>query len=307
LKNVTKIEPVKPIMPELKKVAAYARVSMESERLQHSLAAQVSYYSDLIQKHPGWKYAGVYADDGISGTKTTKRDEFNRMLQDCEDGKIDIILTKSISRFARNTVDLLTTVRRLKELGISVRFEKEKIDSLSEDGELMLTLLASFAQEEIRSLSDNVKWGTRKRMEKGIPNGHFTILGYEWEDDHLVIVPEEAAIVRRIYQNFLDGKSRLETERELAAEGITTKKEDSVLLIPTLRSSSRTSPTPATYSCRRNSSRTRLTSSAAKTTVSCRSIMWKTPTSRSSAWRPSSMCRRKWPDEKNSVLWQTKA
>ena len=117
---------------------------------------------------------------------------------------------------------MLVTIRRLKELGISVRFEKEGIDTLTESGELLLTLLASFAQEESRSISENVKWGVRKRMEQGIPNGRFRILGYRWQDGRLVVVPEEAAIVRRIYQDFLDGKSRLETERALDAEGIRT-------------------------------------------------------------------------------------
>ena len=221
--KIRKIEPVMPTLPTRKKVAAYARVSMETERLHHSLSAQVSYYSDLIQRNPEWEYAGVYADDGITGTKANSREEFQRMLEDCEAGKIDIVLTKSISRFARNTVDLLETVRHLKELGVSVRFEKENIDSLSGDGEVMLTLLASFAQEEIRSLSENEKWSVKKRFEQGIPVGKPRILGYEWEGNHLVIVPEEAAIVKRIFQNFLDGKSRLETERELNGEGITTK------------------------------------------------------------------------------------
>ena len=186
MRIVNKIEAKTPQIPRRKRVAAYARVSMESERLQHSLSAQVSFYSSLIQSNPAWEYVGVYADNGITGTKTEAREEFNRMIADCEAGKIDIVLTKSISRFARNTVDLLNTVRRLKELGVSVQFEKERIDSLTEDGELMLTLLASFAQEEIRSLSDNVKWGTRKRFEKGIPNGRFQIYGYRWEGDHLV-------------------------------------------------------------------------------------------------------------------------
>ena len=222
MRKINKIEPTLPVLPTRKKVAAYARVSVETERLHHSLSAQVSYYSELIQANPEWEYVGVYADDGISGTKASKREEFQRMLDDCEAGKIDIILTKSISRFARNTVDLLETVRHLKELGIEVRFEKENINSLSGDGEVMMTLLASFAQEEITSLSNNVKWGVRKRMEQGIPNGHFRIYGYRWEGDQLVIEPEEAAIVRRIFQNFLDGKSRLETEREFEAEGITT-------------------------------------------------------------------------------------
>jgi site-specific DNA recombinase len=220
--KMRRIEPPVALLEAKKKVAAYARVSVDTERLQHSLSAQISYYSALIQKNPEWEYAGVYADEGITGTCREKRDDFMRMLSDCEAGKIDIILTKSISRFARNTVDLLETVRHLKELGIEVRFEEQSISTFSNDGELMLTILASFAQEESRSISDNVKWATRKRFEKGIPNGKFRIFGYRWEEDRLVIVPEEAAIVRRIFQNFLDGKSRLETEREFAAEGITT-------------------------------------------------------------------------------------
>lgn len=220
------IQQVKHPAPKLKKrlkVAAYARVSVESERMHHSLSAQVSYYSGLIQKNPEWEYAGVYADYGISGTGTAKRDAFNRMLADAEAGKIDLILTKAIQRFARNTVDLLQTVRHLKEIGVEVWFEKENIRTFSNDGELMLTILASFAQEESRSISQNIKWHIQKRFEQGIPNGRFNLYGYRWEGDQLVIVPEEAAVVRRIFQNFLDGKSRLETEREFAAEGITTR------------------------------------------------------------------------------------
>lgn len=223
MRIINKIEPKIPQMPSRKKVAAYARVSMESERLQHSLSAQVSYYSELIQKNPAWEYAGVYADDGITGTKTNDRTEFNRMLADCEAGKIDIILTKSISRFARNTVDLLNTVRHLKELGISVQFEKERIDSLSEDGELMLTLLASFAQEEIRSLSDNVKWGTIQRFKQGIPNGKFNIYGYKWVGDKLAVIPEEAKIVRFMYREYMKGASRIEIGRMLMEQGIYTR------------------------------------------------------------------------------------
>ena len=224
MKTVTKIESAVPQMPERKKVAAYARISMETERLQHSLSAQISYYSELIQKHADWQYAGVYADDGISGTGTSKRDEFRRMVEDCEAGKIDIILTKSISRFARNTVDLLNTVRHLKELSISVRFEKEHIDSLSEDGELMLTLLASFAQEESRSISDNVKWGTIKRFQQGIPNGQMRVFGYEWVDGKLTLLPEEAKTVRYIYREYIKGASRIEIGRALNEKGIFTRK-----------------------------------------------------------------------------------
>lgn len=223
-KSITRIDAKKPDLLQRKRVAAYARVSMDTERLMHSLSVQVSYYSELIQNTPGWEYAGVYADEGITGTKMDSRPEFIRMLADCEAGKIDIILTKSLSRFARNTVDTLNVVRRLKELGIEVRFEKERINSLADEGELLITIMASFAQEEVRSLSENVKWGMRKRFEQGIPNGHFHVYGYRWEGDQLVIQPDEAAIVRRVFQNFLQGKSRLETEREFAAEGITTAK-----------------------------------------------------------------------------------
>ncbi|MHC1787332.1 MAG: recombinase family protein [Christensenellales bacterium] len=223
MKTVTKVESSIPRMPQRKNVAAYARVSMETERLQHSLSAQISYYSELIQKHAGWQYVGVYADDGISGTKISRRDEFRRMVEDCEAGKIDIILTKSISRFARNTVDLLNTVRRLKELGVSVRFEKENIDSLSDDGELMLTLLASFAQEEIRSLSENVKWGTIKRFQKGIPNGQMRIFGYDWVDGQLTIIPDEADIIRWMYREYMKGASRIEIGRALNDKGIFTR------------------------------------------------------------------------------------
>lgn len=201
-------------------MAAYARVSVESERMNHSLSAQISYYNGLIQRNPEWEFAGVYADDGISGTTIDKRKGFKQMLADCEAGKIDIILTKSIQRFARNTVDLLTTVRHLKDLGIEVRFEKEHIRSLTGDGELMLSILASFAQEESRSISENVKWGTRKRFAQGIPNGRFQIYGYRWQGDQLVPEPKEASVVKLIYDNFLKGLSAETTEKQLEEMGI---------------------------------------------------------------------------------------
>lgn len=207
MKKVRKIEPTLMPMPAKKKVAAYARVSRDTERLMHSASAQVSYYSKLIQSNPEWTYAGVYADYGISGTQTLKRDAFQRMLQDCEDGKIDIILTKSISRFARNTVDLLKTVRHLKELGIEVRFEEQNIRTLSSDGELMLTILASFAQEESRSISENVKWGIRKRFQSGeIGTVNKHIWGYRYDEvlRQYVIIPEEAETVRWMFQMYLD-------------------------------------------------------------------------------------------------------
>lgn len=223
MREVSKVKPSAPIMTRKKRVAAYARVSLDSERLMHSLLAQVSYYSEYIQKNPQWIYAGVYADEGISGTRMEKRDEFNRMMKDCDEGMIDIILVKSISRFARNTVDLLNAVRHLKALGIEVRFEKENINSMSNDGELMLSILASFAQEESRSISENVKWGTRKRFEQGIPNGRVRTYGYRWEGDTLVVVQEEAETVKRIYAEFIGGKVPRAIAKGLNDDGITTR------------------------------------------------------------------------------------
>lgn len=223
MKKIEKIEATKPAILERKKVCAYARVSMETDRLKHSLSAQISYYSKLIQNNPEWEFKGVYSDYGITGTSTVKRAGFREMLEECEKGNIDLILTKSIKRFARNTVDLLKVVRHLKSKGIEVRFENENINSLSGDGELMLSILASFAQEESRSISENVKWGTRKRFEQGIPNGKFSIYGYRWENDHLVIIEEEAKIIRRIYDEYLSGKSRIQIEKQFDAEGIRTR------------------------------------------------------------------------------------
>ena len=201
------------------RVAAYARVSVDA--LHHSLAAQVSYYSSLIQKNPAWEYAGVYADEGITGTSTTHRTEFKRLIADCNAGKIDLVLVKSISRFARDTVDCLHTVRRLKEKGIAVRFERENIDSTSEDGELLLTLLASFAQEESRSIGDNIRWGVRRRFAQGIPNGHKAPYGYRWDGEMFRIIQAEGEIVKEIYRRYLAGESAYAISKILAGRGIT--------------------------------------------------------------------------------------
>lgn len=222
MRTIRKIERSIPNLKKRKKVAAYARVSVDSERMHHSLSAQVSYYNSLIQKNPEWEYAGVYADYGISGTRIKKRQEFQRMLEDAAAGKIDIILTKSIQRFARNTLNLLSTVRHLKEIGVEVWFEKENIHTLSGDGELMLTILASFAQEESRSISDNIKWRFKKKFEQGIPHARFFVYGYRWEGDNLVTNPYEAKVVQRIFGDYLSGKTRKDIARELKVEGIRT-------------------------------------------------------------------------------------
>ena len=216
--KIRRVQPSTVLQKKLR-VAAYARVSVDT--LHHSLAAQVSYYSSLIQKNPAWEYAGVYADEGITGTSTTHRTEFKRLIADCNAGKIDLVLVKSISRFARDTVDCLHTVRQLKEKGIAVRFERENIDSMSEDGELLLTLLASFAQEESRSIGDNIRWGVRRRFRQGIPNGHKPPYGYTWDGEMFHIVPSEGEIVKEIFRRYLAGESAYFIAKSLAGYGIT--------------------------------------------------------------------------------------
>jgi site-specific DNA recombinase len=206
MKTITQLPCTKVIIPKLKRVAAYARVSIEAELNLHSLEAQVDHYSKLIKATPGWEFAGVYADSGITGTKAD-RPGFKNLLTACDEGKVDIILAKSISRFARNTVILLSTIRHLKERGISVRFERENIDTLSSDGELMISLLAAFAQEESLSISENTKWAIRKNFAAGIGNNFRDIYGYRYNDNKFVIVPEEAKIVKLVYSSYLEGKS----------------------------------------------------------------------------------------------------
>lgn len=206
-----------------KRVAAYARVSLETDKLAHSLSAQKSYYSEYIRQTPDWVLAGIYADSFISGTQTSRREEFRRLIADCEQGKIDIVLCKSISRFARNTVDLLKTVRHLKELGIEVRFEKENISSLSSDGELMLTILASFAQEESRSISENVKWGIRRRFKAGTAGvRNKSVFGYRYDGGKYVVVPEEAEVVRLIFRDYIEGVPLRKIAERLREMGIKT-------------------------------------------------------------------------------------
>ncbi len=218
---IRKIQPTIPKAPELKRVAAYARVSLEKDTMLHSLSAQVSYYSEKIQRHPGWRYAGVYADEALTGTKA-ERPEFQRLLADCRAGLIDMMITKSISRFARNTVTLLATVRELKLLGVDVFFEKENIHSISVEGELMLTILASYAQEESRSVSENCKWKIRKQFEQGNPVST-QLLGYRGKNGTFEIIPEEAHTVRMIFEDYLSGMGRNAILKKLLVSGIPTK------------------------------------------------------------------------------------
>ena len=215
-----------PQMPKRLRVAAYGRVSSDKNSMLHSLAAQVEYYSRLIQEHRDWVYCGVYSDEGISGLNTRKREKFNQMIEDALAGKIDLIVTKSVSRFARNTVDSLITIRKLKEIGCECYFEKEGIYTFDSKGELLLTIMSSLAQEESRSISENVTWGQRKRFSDGkVSLGYSRFLGYTKGPDKehpLVIVPEEAGIVRRIYSEFVSGKSTFTIAKRLTDDGIPT-------------------------------------------------------------------------------------
>ena len=203
------------------RVAAYCRVSTDSEEQLNSYETQKAYYTQLIADNPNWDDAGIYADEGISGTDMRKRDAFNRMIAACKRGRIDMILTKSLSRFARNTVDCLDTIRMLKARNIGVLFEKENINTLTESSEFLITLFSSFAQAESESLSKNVSWGIRKSMEAGnVPMHYATLLGYrKGEDGNPEIVPEEAETVRQIYRWYIKGYSLAQIQKELEARG----------------------------------------------------------------------------------------
>ena len=209
--------PIKPDIPSFKRVAAYVRVSNLKDAMLQSLSTQVSYYNDFIQRHAGWQYAGVYVDEGLTGTKDL-RPEFQRLLADCRGGKIDMIITKSTTRFARNTVTMLETVRMLKEFDVDVFFEKENIHSMSGDGELMLTILASFAQEESRSVSENCKWRLQEKMKQGELVGLRGMYGYTIGKNRVTIQPDQAETVRRIFQAYISGRSSVEIARGLVAD-----------------------------------------------------------------------------------------
>ena len=209
-------------MSEKIRVAAYVRVSSKSDQLTHSLEAQTAHYTDLVNQNPNWKLVGIYSDNGISGMSMKKRAGFLQLLSDCNQKKIDKILVKSVSRFARNTVDLLNVIRQLRLLGISVWFEEQQMDSLTAEGELMLALIAGIAQAESESISENAKWAIRKSFQHGIGNTRHRMFGYEWNEEKLMIVPDEAVVVRRIYTEFLSGISMSKIAKKLASEGVKT-------------------------------------------------------------------------------------
>lgn len=215
---VERVDSYIPAQPRALRVCAYARVSSGKDAMLHSLSAQVSHYSEMIQSHIGWVYCGVYSDEALTGTKSD-REGFQQMLTDCRAGKIDMVITKSISRFARNTVTLLQTVRELKSMGIDVYFEVQYIHTISADGELMMTILASYAQEESLSASENQKWRVRKAFENGeLINLRF-LFGYSITADGVQINEKEAAIVREIFSRFNGGESMSSISRDLNARG----------------------------------------------------------------------------------------
>lgn len=203
-------------------MAAYCRVSTDQDEQLSSYENQVRYYQDYIRQNPLYELVDIYADEGISGTNTKKRTEFNRLIGECRKGKIDRIIVKSISRFSRNTLDCLKYVRELKELGIGVTFEKENIDSLDAKGEVLLTILSSLAQDESRSISENATWGIRKKFERGEIRVNTTkFVGYDkGENGNLIINEEQAKIVRRIFQDFLQGETPESIARSLKEEGV---------------------------------------------------------------------------------------
>ena len=221
VKTIRKIAPQKMMLLKRKRVCAYARVSSGKDAMLHSLSAQISYYSGMIQKNPKWMYAGVYADEAITGTKGS-RAEFQRMITDCRTGKIDMIITKSIARFARNTVTLLETVRELKELGVDVYFEEQNLHSMSGDGELMLTFLASYAQEESRSVSENCKWRIRKEFSEGNPATWRFMYGYRINKGRIEIHPAEASVVKWVFDSYIAGYGTAEIARTLRENNVPT-------------------------------------------------------------------------------------
>ena len=208
--------------PKKKRVAAYARVSCGRDAMLHSLSAQVSYYSTLIQGRNDWEFVCVYVDEALSGTRDSRGD-FQRMLADCRAGKIDMIITKSISRFARNTITTLTTIRELSAIGVDVYFEEQNIHTLGEEGELVLTLLAAYAEEEARSVSQNIRWHIESNFKQGLL-WVTSMYGFQQVDSRLEIVEEEAEMLRRAADIYLAGGRPIELERAFAEAGVVGKK-----------------------------------------------------------------------------------
>ena len=216
--KINKIDVEEPLV-RLKRVCAYARVSSDKEAMLQSLSSQVSHYNKMISSNPKWQFIRVYADEGISGTKED-RPEFKRMVEDAKAGMIDLIITKSISRFGRNTETVIRTIREMNALGVDVYFESQNLNTLSSDGEFMLTVLASYYQEEARSVSENMKWRIKRDFEKGISWGARDFYGYRVENKNFIVVPEQAEVVKKIFSLYINGLGILAITKQLNQEGI---------------------------------------------------------------------------------------
>ena len=222
----------------IKRVAAYCRVSTDNEDQANSFESQQKYYKKYILEHPDWELYEIFADEGVSGTSTKKRKEFNRMIECAKNGDIDLIITKEISRFARNTLDSISHTRQLKKYGVGVIFMNDNINTLDSDAELRLTIMSSIAQDESRRTSERVKWGQKRRMEDGVVFG-CSMLGYDVENGKMTINEEGAKIVRLIYHKFVnEGKGTHTIARELKEEGIksmTAKDWSNTVILRVLR------------------------------------------------------------------------
>lgn len=229
VRTITKIE-ANPILTSRKdeyrrlRVAAYCRVSTDEEDQLNSLETQMQYYSSKIAENPNWTLVGIYADEGITGTRTDKREQFMKLMRDCQKGKVDYIMTKSTTRFARNTVDSLTWIRKLRAIGIGVYFEEQNLDSSKVENETLIGFFSVMAQSESESISGNVKWGIQKRMRNGTYAVRFDMLGYrKGEDGQPYIVPEEAEIVKMMFNRFLDGATMGQLKEFLESKNVLTR------------------------------------------------------------------------------------
>ncbi len=284
------VQVIQPIQqqPKRLRVAAYARVSTKSNEQLHSMSVQTEYYEDLIQKNPNWEFVGVYADEGISGTSIKHRAELNRLMEDCRAGMIDRILVKSASRMARNAVDLLTIIRELKSIGVAVQFEKEQFDTDSATGEMMLSMMCAIAQEESLSISKNMKWGIRKKMQTGTYVNCATPFGYRQQDHQLVLEKNEAAVVRLIFEKYLSGVGIAEIARYLNKNH---PKEDGRGTLPLCNSCFIMKPTKAIRCTKNITPRTHCRSESTTTRVSSQNTVLIKATRQSFRMRNSRKCR----------------
>ena len=279
------------------RVAPYCRVSTDKEEQLSSYEAQIEYYTEKIDANPDWTMVRLYADEGITGTSAKKRKDFLQMIRDCERGKIDLVITKSVSRFCRNTLDGLNYVRRLKRHGVGVYFEKENVNTLFMDNEMILTFMMSQAQAESESLSGNVKWGHRKNFKDGKVYYHCkNFLGYRWgADGQPEIDPEQAAVVRRIFSRFLLGHSVRQITTDLMTDGIKTATGKTVWHDSVIQKMLCNEKYIGDALLQKTYIADRSPEKSGSTTENCPNTMSMTAIRPSLTGEPSKRCRRSWP------------